>query len=432
MKRMFLFIAGLLLFSGAAIAQPGPGPGPTPNPWVFNGAQIYYSQGCVTVSTSVPGPCHSAGSFTANNLYAATTFTTPTPFTLGATSVTTTGVQLNYLSAAAGTTGTASTNIVFSTSPTITTPTISGHPTIEGVTSTGATGAGNFVFSASPTLSGTVGGTAILPLTGLATIATNTVLGNATSGTAAVAAQSMSSCSTSTSALIWTTNTGFGCNTLSSSLVTTLSFGTTGLTPNSATSGAITVAGTLIVANGGTGAATLTGVLKGNGTSAFTAATAGSDFVAPGTATTFTALQSFVGTSSNFASSLVNAKEPATISATAATGTINYDVCTQSILYYTTNASANWTLNLRCSSGTSLNTAMSTGDVVTVTFLVTQGASPFYNNVLTVDGGANTPKCQGSTCPSAGNASGVDAYTYAIIKTANATFTVLESQTQFK
>jgi hypothetical protein len=42
------------------------------------------------------------------------------------------------------------------------------------------------------------------------------------------------------------------------------------------------VSGTLPVGNGGTGATTLTGVLKGNGTSAFSAATAGTDFVAPG------------------------------------------------------------------------------------------------------------------------------------------------------
>jgi hypothetical protein len=35
-------------------------------------------------------------------------------------------------------------------------PTISGHPTIEGVTSTGATGTAKFVFSASPTFTGTV------------------------------------------------------------------------------------------------------------------------------------------------------------------------------------------------------------------------------------------------------------------------------------
>ena len=37
-----------------------------------------------------------------------------------------------------------------------TAPTISGHPTIEGVTSTGATGTGNLVYSANPTLTGTL------------------------------------------------------------------------------------------------------------------------------------------------------------------------------------------------------------------------------------------------------------------------------------
>lgn len=50
------------------------------------------------------------------------TVTIPTPFTLGATSVTSTGTQLNYLSSATGTTGTATTNVVFSTSPTLITP----------------------------------------------------------------------------------------------------------------------------------------------------------------------------------------------------------------------------------------------------------------------------------------------------------------------
>jgi hypothetical protein len=53
------------------------------------------------------------------------------------------------------------------------------------------------------------------------------------------------------------------------------------------------VTGTLPVGNGGSGVTTITGVIKGNGTSAFSAATAGTDFVAPGTATTFTAQQTF-------------------------------------------------------------------------------------------------------------------------------------------
>jgi hypothetical protein len=53
------------------------------------------------------------------------------------------------------------------------------------------------------------------------------------------------------------------------------------------------VTGTLPVGNGGSGVTTITGVIKGNGTSAFSAAIAGTDYVAPGTATTFTAQQTF-------------------------------------------------------------------------------------------------------------------------------------------
>lgn len=195
--------------------------------------------------------------------------------------------------------------------------------------------------------------------------------------------------------------------------------------------GALTLGSALPVASGGTGAATLTGVLKGNGTSAITAATAGTDYVAPGTATTFTATQTFSGSSSALAMVLNDAAEVVTISATAATGTINYDVTTQSVLYYTTNASANWTVNFRASSGTSLNTAMSTGQSVTVAFLVTQGATAYYNSAVQVDGASVTPKWQGGFAPAAGNASGIDVYTYTIIKTGAAAFTVLASQTRF-
>jgi len=190
--------------------------------------------------------------------------------------------------------------------------------------------------------------------------------------------------------------------------------------------------GTITVAYGGTGATTLTGVLKGNGTSAFTAATAGTDFVAPGTATTFTALQTFSGSSSVAALKTTNIKEVITVSATAATGTINYDITTQSVLYYTTNASGNFTVNFRGSSGTSLDTLMATGESMSVSFLVTNGATPYYNSAVQVDGSSVTPKWQGGTAPSAGNASSIDVYSYVIIKTGSAAFTVLASQTQFK
>ena len=55
--------------------------------------------------------------------------------------------------------------------------------------------------------------------------------------------------------------------------VSSFSAGTTGFTPNFASTGAIVLGGTLNVANGGTGATTLTGYVYGNGTSAMTAST---------------------------------------------------------------------------------------------------------------------------------------------------------------
>lgn len=123
--------------------------------------------------------------------------------------------------------------------------------------------------------------------------------------------------------------------------------------------------------------------------------------------------------------------EGVTISATAATGTINYDAATQSVLYYTSNATANWTLNLRGSGTLSLNTLMATGQSLTVAFLVQQGGTAYYPTTLQVDGTSVTPKWQGGTAPTSGNTNSIDVYTYTIIKTANATYTVLASQTKF-
>jgi hypothetical protein len=124
-------------------------------------------------------------------------------------------------------------------------------------------------------------------------------------------------------------------------------------------------------------------------------------------------------------------EEDINIVASAATGTINFDVTTASIWYYTTNATANHTLNFRYSSGVSLNTALATGDAITLVWLNTNGATPYYPNVINIDGSAVTPKWQNGSAPTAGNASSIDAYSFTIIKTASATFTVLASQTKF-
>ncbi len=122
---------------------------------------------------------------------------------------------------------------------------------------------------------------------------------------------------------------------------------------------------------------------------------------------------------------LKSPEEFTTISATAATGTVNFDLLTQGILYYTTNASANFTLNFRGNSGTTLNSIMSTGEAISAVFLNTNGGTAYYPTVFQIDGSAVTPKWSGGTAPAAGNASSIDSYSFTIIKTGSAAFTVL-------
>jgi hypothetical protein len=128
---------------------------------------------------------------------------------------------------------------------------------------------------------------------------------------------------------------------------------------------------------------------------------------------------------------LVSPEERWSISATAATGTVNVDTVTSTAVYYTSDASANWTFNFRGDGSTSLDSVLTTGDSITVAFAVTNGATAYYPSVFQVDGSAVTPKWQGGEAPAEGNASSVDVYVFTVLKTASATFTVFASQTQF-
>ena len=189
---------------------------------------------------------------------------------------------------------------------------------------------------------------------------------------------------------------------------------------------------TLTIADGKTLTASNTLTLAGTDSTTMTFPSSSATVAGLAIAQSFTATQTFTGSTTAIGAVFQDAAEVTTIAATAATGTITYDVTTQSVLYYTTNASANWTVNIRGNATTSLNTLMSTGQSVTVVFLVTQGATAYYNNALQIDGSSVTPKYQGGTAWSAGNASSIDAYSYTIVKTGSAAFTVFAAQTQFK
>ena len=130
-------------------------------------------------------------------------------------------------------------------------------------------------------------------------------------------------------------------------------------------------------------------------------------------------------------STFVNSTEKVTVSATAATGTINYDTNTQSVVYYTSAAVGDWTINFRASSGATLNSVIATGESITLVHLVTLTGAEYRNTTVQVDGSSITPEWQGGSAPTEGNINSIDSYTYTIIKTGDAAFTILAALTQF-
>lgn len=150
------------------------------------------------------------------------------------------------------------------------------------------------------------------------------------------------------------------------------------------------------------------------------------------TAGTFSGI---ISASTVTASSTVNLDastiEEVSVVPSALTGAITLDCKTNSVFYYTVNASSNWTLNFRGDGSTTMNTFLSTGKAVTVVLLATQGGTAYYPTSYTVDGSAVTVRWLGGSAPTGGNASGIDSYTFTIIKTGSGIYTVLASQARF-
>jgi hypothetical protein len=135
-----------------------------------------------------------------------------------------------------------------------------------------------------------------------------------------------------------------------------------------------------------------------------------------------------VGSTSELTNTLlISPKEKTLVSATAATGTINIDVSSQSDVFYTSNATANFALNIRGNSSTTLSSLLSVGESVTVVFKNTNGSTPYYLTTVQIDGTTVTPKWLISA-PSYGTPSGIDSYSLTITKTGSSTFVVFGSQ----
>lgn len=147
---------------------------------------------------------------------------------------------------------------------------------------------------------------------------------------------------------------------------------------------------------------------------------------------TYTGRQTFEGSNTDIGVFVKNAFEKINITNSAATGTINLNVTDESVVYYKQNSTANWTLNIRGNASVSLNSFMAVNNSVTVVFLAKNGSTPYYANNIQVDGTTVTPMWVGGNSISAGNANSVDAYTFTVIKTANATYDVLGTQVQWK
>jgi hypothetical protein len=174
-------------------------------------------------------------------------------------------------------------------------------------------------------------------------------------------------------------------------------------------------------------------LLIGSGASAFTSKTVGSDYsvltansasaggVAWDSTLTRVALKSPLETWN-----IVNEAPSSTTG-----GVRNLDVITSSAWYTTVDATNSWTLNVRGNGSTTLNSLLQTGQSITVSFAATIGATGYVQSSLTIDGGsAQTIQWQNALAPSA-NTSAIDVYTYTIVKTASATYTVFGSRTKF-
>lgn len=156
------------------------------------------------------------------------------------------------------------------------------------------------------------------------------------------------------------------------------------------------------------------------------------------TGTLSTALQpniTSIGTLSSLTvqglTSIQEAKEKVTIDNVGSTGTINFDILDQAILYKSANTTSNFAINVRGNSTTTLNSIMNIGESFTCTLLNTVGTLGGYISTFYIDGNLIIVKWPGGA-PTSGILNSINSYTFNIIKTASNTYTVLGSLIGFE
>jgi hypothetical protein len=145
----------------------------------------------------------------------------------------------------------------------------------------------------------------------------------------------------------------------------------------------------------------------------------GSEFVVPGGGKISTA-------------GIANFLEKANVVVSAPAASIDVDLSSVSVMYWTSNSTTNMTANIRGDATTPLNSLLAIGQSVTTVLFIPNGVSNYYINSMKIDNVTITPAYSGNTSPTLGNPDSVDIYSFTILKTADATYKVFATQSQFQ
>jgi len=136
--------------------------------------------------------------------------------------------------------------------------------------------------------------------------------------------------------------------------------------------------------------------------------------------------------------------EKANVRSEAPAAEVVFDILTDSVKFFTSNATANVAVHFRGNSTTTVNTALNTSqNTYTAVLVVTTGATPYYVNNVMIDGAVlhnatvrGNLFWQSNTLTAGGTAAGIDVYTFTLIRAGNAVqnlqYKILASQTPYK